>query len=44
MLSENVGNRVTYDHDIGGTLDTIDDGLTATEVVIELGLGDRVFT
>jgi hypothetical protein len=29
-------------HDIGGTLDTIDEGLTATVQVVELGLGDRV--
>lgn len=29
-------------HDIGGTLDTIDEGLTASVQVVELGLGDRV--
>lgn len=29
-------------HDIGGTLDTIDKGLTAAVQVVELGLGDRV--
>jgi hypothetical protein len=29
-------------HDIGGTLNTIDQGFTAAVVVVELGLGDRV--
>ena len=29
-------------HDIGGTLDTINEGLTATVQVVELGLGNRV--
>nr|GFD56717.1 hypothetical protein [Tanacetum cinerariifolium] len=29
-------------HDIGGTLDTIDKGLTAAVKVVELGLCDRV--
>lgn len=29
-------------HDIGGTLDTIDEGLTATVKVVELGLGNGV--
>lgn len=29
-------------HDIGGTLDTIDEGLAASIVVVKLGLGDRV--
>jgi hypothetical protein len=29
-------------HDIGGTLDTINEGLTATVQVVELGLGDGV--
>ena len=33
---------LTSDHDIGGTLDTIDEGLTATVQVVELGLGDTV--
>lgn len=33
---------LTSDHDIGGTLDTIDEGLTATVKVVELGLGDTV--
>ena len=32
----------TSDHDIGGTLDTIDEGLAATVKVVKLGLGDRV--
>ena len=30
------------DHDVGGTLDTVDKGLTATVQVVELGLGDGV--
>tara|TARA_R110002003_G_scaffold28_16_gene1661 strand:- start:18704 stop:19177 length:474 start_codon:yes stop_codon:yes gene_type:complete len=29
-------------HDIGGTLDTVDERLTAAVQVVELGLGDRV--
>jgi hypothetical protein len=33
---------LTGNHDIGGTLDTVKKGLTATVKVIELGLGDRV--
>lgn len=33
---------LTGDHDIGGTLDTIDKGLTAAVKVVELGLGDGV--
>ena len=33
---------LTSDHDIGGTLDTIDEGLTAAVKVVELGLGDTV--
>lgn len=33
---------LTSDHDISGTLDTIDQGLTATVQVVEFGLGDRV--
>ena len=33
---------LTGDHDIGGTLDTVNEGLTASVKVVELGLGDRV--
>lgn len=33
---------LTSDHDIGGTLDTIDERLTAAVQVVELGLGDTV--
>lgn len=33
---------LTSDHDIGGTLDTVNEGLTATVQVVELGLGDTV--
>lgn len=33
---------LTSNHDIGGTLDTIDERLTATVQVVELGLGDGV--
>jgi hypothetical protein len=33
---------LTGNHDIGGTLDTVDEGLTATVQVVELGLGDTV--
>ena len=33
---------LTSDHDIGGTLDTIDEGLTAAVKVVELGLGHTV--
>lgn len=40
VTSDN-GN-LTSDHDIGGALDTIDEGLTATVQVVELGLGDGV--
>jgi hypothetical protein len=29
-------------HDVGGTLDTVDEGLAAAVVVVELALGDRV--
>lgn len=29
-------------HDIGGTLDSVDEGLTASVVVVELGLSDGV--
>jgi hypothetical protein len=40
-VTGNNGN-LAGNHDIGGTLDTIDEGLTATVQVVELGLGDRV--
>jgi hypothetical protein len=40
VTSDN-GN-LSGNHDIGGTLDTIDQGLTATVQVVELGLGDSV--
>jgi hypothetical protein len=33
---------LTGNHDIGGTLDTINERLTASVQVVELGLGDRV--
>jgi len=33
---------LTSDHDIGGTLDTVDERLTAAVQVVELGLGDGV--
>lgn len=33
---------LTSDHDIGSTLDTINEGLTAAVKVVELGLGDTV--
>jgi len=33
---------LTGDHDIGGTLDTVDEGLTAAVQVVELGLGNAV--
>ena len=33
---------LTSKHDIGGTLDTIDEGLAASVVVVELGLGNGV--
>lgn len=33
---------LTSDHDIGGTLDTIDEGFSASVQVVELGLGDSV--
>lgn len=33
---------LTGDHDIGSTLDTVNEGLTATVQVVELGLGDTV--
>lgn len=33
---------LTSDHDIGGTLDTVDERLTAAVEVVELGLGDGV--
>lgn len=33
---------LTSNHDIGGTLDTIDKGLSASVQVVELGLGDSV--
>ena len=33
---------LTGNHDIGGTLDTVDERLTATVQVVELGLGDGV--
>jgi hypothetical protein len=29
-------------HDVGGSLDTVDEGLAAAVVVVKLGLGDRV--
>jgi len=35
-------NDLSSKHDIGGTLDTIDEGLAASVVVVELALGDRV--
>lgn len=34
--------HLTGDHDVGGTLDTVDERLTAAVQVVELGLGDRV--
>jgi hypothetical protein len=39
--TSNNGN-LTSNHDIGSTLDTIDQRLTATVQVVELGLGDGV--
>jgi hypothetical protein len=33
---------LTGEHDIGSSLDTVDEGLSASVVVVELGLGDRV--
>lgn len=33
---------LTGQHDVGGSLDTVDEGFSATVVVVELGLGDRV--
>lgn len=33
---------LTSNHNIGGTLDTVDEGFTASVKVVELGLGDRV--
>ena len=33
---------LTSDHDIGGTLDTVNEGLTAAVKVVELGLGDGI--
>ena len=33
---------LTGDHDVGSTLDTVNEGLTATVEVVELGLGDGV--
>jgi hypothetical protein len=33
---------LTGQHDIGGSLDTVDEGLSASVVVVKLGLGDRV--
>lgn len=39
--SSNDGNLAS-NHDIGGTLDTVDEGFSATVQVVELGLGDRV--
>ena len=33
---------LTGDHDIGGTLDTVDEGLTAAVQVVKLGLGNAV--
>lgn len=33
---------LTGQHDVGGSLDTVDEGLSASVVVVELGLGDRV--
>ena len=35
-------SNLTGKHDIGGSLDTIDEGLSTSVVVVELGLGDRV--
>jgi len=40
-VTGNNGN-LTGNHDIGSTLDTVNEGFTATVQVIELGLGDRV--
>ena len=34
--------NLTSNHDIGGTFDTIDEGLSASVQVVELGLGDGV--
>lgn len=34
--------NLTSNHDIGGTLDTVNERLTATVQVVELGLGNRV--
>jgi hypothetical protein len=31
---------LTSEHDVGGTLDTVDEGLTAAVKVVELRLGD----
>lgn len=39
--SSNNGNLAS-NHDIGGTLDTVNEGLTAAVQVVELGLGDGV--
>src|SRR6202044_976888 len=39
--SSDDGNLAS-NHDIGGTLDTVNQGLTATVQVVKLGLGDRV--
>lgn len=36
------GSDLTGKHDVGGSLDTVDEGLSATVVVVELGLGDGV--
>ena len=33
---------LTSKHDIGGTLNTVDEGFTASVKVVKLGLGDRV--
>lgn len=33
---------LTGEHDIGGTLDAVDERFTAAVVVVELGLGDGV--
>ena len=33
-------SNLSGEHDVGGTLDTVDEGLSATVQVVELGLGD----
>lgn len=42
-ISETSNNSdLACQHDIGSTLDTVDEGFTAAVVVVELGLGDGV--